>query len=85
MAVKKSDAENVNEVKSLDPWKQKVTIFVPRATDGEPNYKIVGVNGKMFKIMRGKNVQVPIPVAEVLQHSFEAAEEAIRFIEKASN
>lgn len=71
-------------VKTTDPWEQMVMINIPRATNGEPNYKIASVNGRVFKIKRGENVEVPAPIAEVLQHSFEAQNEAIEFIEKAS-
>lgn len=70
--------------KTTDPWQQMVTINIPRATNGEPNYKIASVNGRVFKIKRGENVEVPAPIAEVLQHSYEAQNAAIDFIEKAS-
>ena len=89
MATNKKPVEEVTEVAAakapVDPWKEKVTIFIPRANNGEANYKIVGVNGRMFKVQRGINVDVPAPVAEVLQHSFEAQGEAIRFIDKVAS
>ena len=68
-----------------DAWSEMVTINIPRATDGEPNYKIASVNGRVFKIQRGVNVEVPAPIAEVLQHSFEAQNAAIEFIEKKAS
>ncbi len=68
-----------------DPWSNMVTINVPRATNGAPNYIIASVNGRVFKIQRGVNVEVPAPIAEVLQHSFEAQNAAIEFIEKKAS
>lgn len=76
-------AEAVKEIK--DPWQEKVTIRVPRESNGEANYLIASVNGRVFKIQRGINVEVPLPIAEVIEHSFEAEEEAISYIDKLSN
>lgn len=73
------------EVVEKDPWETKVKIHIPRATNGEPNYIITSVNGRTFKVQRGMDVVVPAPIAEVLQHSFEAQEEALRFIDQHSN
>ena len=73
------------QVAPQDPWAKKVTINVPRATNGEGNYLIASVNSRTFKIQRGINVSVPAPIAEVLQHSFEAQDDAIRFIDSVSN
>ncbi len=68
-----------------DSWSDMVTINVPRTTNGAPNYIIASVNGRVFKIQRGVNVEVPAPIAEVLQHSFEAQNAAIEFIEKKAS
>lgn len=87
MAIKKdSEIENVVEEKvekkkTPDPWKQMVTVRVDKAHDGSPNYETASVNGRVFKIKRGVNVEVPAPIAEVLQHSLEAREEADTYIE----
>ncbi len=75
----------VKEQKALDPWEQKVVVNIPRATNGEPNYIIASVNQRVFKVKRGENVAVPLPIAEVLNHSFQAEDEAIAFIESAAN
>lgn len=75
----------VKEAKKVDPWSEKVSIQIPRSNDGEGNYLIASVNGRVFKLQRGITIDVPAPLAAVLQNSFEAQEEAIRFIDKASN
>lgn len=84
MATIKKTVDEVKEapVVTGGEWDKMVTIFVPRATNGEANVIPVSVNGRGFKVQRGVNVEVPAPIAEVLQHSFEAQEEAIRYIEK---
>ena len=68
-----------------DPWKKKVTIRVPKTADGSATYLIASVNGRVFKIMKGVNVEVPAPIAEVVEHSFEAEEAAELFIAAHSN
>ena len=67
-------------VKEVDPWKQMVEVKIPKTADGSANYIIASVNGKVFKVMKGVNVKVPAPIAEVLEHSFEAQDEAELFI-----
>jgi len=95
MAAKKAIAgmeamEETNEVvvkkaAEVDPWKQMVEIRVPKTSDGSGNYIIASVNGKVFKVMKGVNVKVPAPIAEVIEHSFEAEEQAELFIAAHSN
>lgn len=75
----------VKKAKTVDPWKQKVTIKIPKTADGSPNYIIASVNGKVFKVMKGVNVDVPAPIAEVIEHSFEAQDEAELFIARQSD
>lgn len=70
----------VKEVVPVDPWKKKVTIRLPKAAQGEENYIIASVNGRVYKLMKGKEIDVPAPIAEVLQHSFEMQDEADEFI-----
>lgn len=65
------------------PGKEKmVTIRLPISKeDTRPVY--VRVNGRKFGIPRGKAVEVPECVAEVLEHSEEQMLEAIRYSEEA--
>ena len=64
-----------------DPWKEMVEIKLPKAPKGEPNYEIASVNGRVFKIKKGEKVKVPAPIAEVIEHSIEAQEEADEYME----
>jgi len=72
------------EKASKDPWKQMVTIRLPKATNGEANYLFAAVNGKNFKIQRGVKVDVPLPIAEVIEHSFEQQNMADEFSESVT-
>ena len=76
-----SEVKETKATKVADPWKEMVAIKLPKATNGEPNYVIASVNGKAFKIQRGVKVEVPAPIAEVIEHSFLAQDEAEEFIE----
>ena len=73
------------EEPKVDPWKQKVTIRVPKTADGSANYLIASVNSKVYKVMKGVNVDVPAPIAEVIEHMFEAEEAAELFIASHAN
>lgn len=68
-----------------DSWDKKVEIKIPKAANGEPNYMIASVNGRTFKLQRGIKVEVPEPIAEVIEHSFEAEEAADLYIEGKTN
>lgn len=69
------------EKKELSPWDEKVKIRLPKAPSGEDNHIIASVNGKVFKIKRGIEVEVPKPIAEVVENSFKAQEDAEAFID----
>lgn len=66
-----------------EPKKEKlVTIRLPLTKeDSRPVY--VRVNGRKWGIPRGKPVEVPECVAEVLEHAEEQMLQAIRFSEAA--
>ena len=68
-----------------DPFKKTVTIRLPKKEDGSPNYVIASVNGRVYKIKRGEAVDVPAPVAEVIQHSFDAEEAAELYMESKAD
>lgn len=85
MAEVKSEAKVTKAVKDEDPWKQMVTIKLPKLSDGSANYQIASVNGRVFKIQRGVSVDVPMPIAKVLQNSEDAREEADAFIDGLTN
>ena len=63
---------------------EKVTIRLP-ITRSEKDDVYVAVNGVGYLIQRGKDVEVPASVAEVLRHREEMLEEAMLFEEKATS
>ena len=71
--------------KKVDPWKDMKTIRLEKAAPGQENYVIASVNGKVFKIKKGVTVDVPAPIAEVIEHSREAEEAADMYIESKAN
>ena len=45
------------------------TVFLQRASETEQQFEFVCINGKAYQVPRGKPVEVPLAVAEVLEHS----------------
>lgn len=45
------------------------TVFLPRASETEQQFEFVCVNGKAYQVPRGRPVEVPAAVAEVLEHA----------------
>lgn len=45
------------------------TVFLHRASETEQQFEFVCVNGKAYQVPRGKPVEVPLAVAEVLEHA----------------
>jgi hypothetical protein len=82
MAVKKTDTETAAMVLDApgDPWKEEEEILLPKAARGEDNYLIASVNGRVYKILRGKKVKVPAPIAEVVRNSEAMRDEADAYI-----
>ena len=72
--VKKAAEEAVK----VSPWDVKKTIFLPRGQESEEQSRFVCVNGRTFMVPKGKDVQVPLPVYEVLMNARIAEEEAFR-------
>lgn len=52
--------------KPTDPWKEMRTLFVPRGRAGEQQFVYVSINGKGWKVPRGRSVEMPLPVYERL-------------------
>jgi hypothetical protein len=65
--------------------KEKTVKIILPLTRTEKNDVPVGVNGRTWLIQRGKEVEVPECVAEVLRHSEEMLSEAMAFEEKAKS
>ena len=68
-----------------DPWKKIEKIRIPKKEDGSPNYVIASVNSRVYKIKRGETVDVPAPIAEVIQHSYDAQDAAELFMESKAD
>lgn len=64
----------------MEKTKDTVRIRLP-LTRTEKEDVFVGLNGRTFLIRRGVEVDVPAGVAEILQHSEEALNEAMDFEE----
>lgn len=84
MAVKKTEIETATMTASApgDVWEQTEEILLPKAPRGADNYLIASVNGRVYKIQRGKKVKVPAPIAEVIRNSEEMRDEADAFVEE---
>lgn len=68
-----------NEIKA--PKKVKIKLPLTRE---EKDDVYVCLNGKSYLIKRGKEVEVPAGVAEILQHREEMLEESMEFEAQAS-
>lgn len=66
--VEQQDPEIVERIVPEDPWKVMVEVNIPRGAD-KGNDVWVCVNGRSWQIPKGQRVQVPAPVAEVLQNT----------------
>lgn len=60
-----------------DPWTLKRPLRVPRLQNSKNQPDMaVSVNGRIFKIQRGVEVEVPLPIWEVAMRSIQGAEDA---------
>lgn len=99
MATKKTPQAETEEIKApeteeavapateeTDPWKEMVSIFVPRARKGEEETAYVCVNDRRFSIPKnGKTQEMPRPIAEILQESFNAQAIAEEYADNIAN
>jgi len=75
------EVKTAETVEKPSAYPEKVTIRLPRALPGEEDTLFVGVNGKGYRIKKGVDVAVPRSVAEVLRHSEDAKDAALRYVE----
>ena len=61
-----------------DVWNVMKTIYLPRGQGNEEQSRFVAVNGRTFQVPRGKAVEVPEPVYEVLENARRQLEAAQR-------
>lgn len=66
---KPAKAENKN------PWTQMVPIYLDMALGGDEKYVIAGVNGRVYQVPVGMDIEVPLPIAEVLKRMKRSVQE----------
>lgn len=66
------------ETVKKDVWEEKRTVFLERGQASEEQSLFVCVNGRTFLVPKGKTVEVPLPVYEVIENARRAREEAYR-------
>ena len=66
--VKEAKAKDI-KAKDIEAKAETKTVFLPRASETEQQFEFVCINGKAYQVPRGKPVEVPLAVAEVLEHA----------------
>lgn len=73
MSTAKQEVQEVQDV-----WKKTKEVLLPRAQENEQKFEFVCVNGRTFQVPKGKRVEVPLPVAEVIENAQMQMEQADR-------
>ena len=84
MATEKTAAAAV-QANQEDVWDVMKTIYLPRGQGNEEQSRFVAVNGRTFQVPKGKRVEVPLPVAEVIENAQMQMEQADRESEEMEN
>lgn len=50
-----------------NPWTQMVPICLDTSMGGSEKYVIAGVNGRVYQVPVGMDIEVPMPIAEALK------------------
>lgn len=58
-----------------NPWTQMVPIYLDMALGGDEKYVIAGVNGRVYQVPVGVDIEVPMPIAEVLKRMKRSVQE----------
>ncbi len=66
-ANEKVDRESAAQLADLNRLPKATILVHERHDENEPEDVLVGVNGVMFQLQRGVEVEVPLPVAMVLE------------------
>lgn len=68
---------------SQDPYEEdKVNIFLPKDSDKYKDDKTVALNGNTYTIQRGKYINVPKAIAEILEASTRQGADATQYMEE---
>ena len=73
--------KQVEETKPVNPMDIKERLFIPRGRKGEENFILITLNGKRYQIMKGVEVNVPRPVAEIYREQLRLTDIADDYIE----
>ena len=79
-----AEAEKTEEKKPYDPWKDMVTVRVPRNPAGEDYQVSVNNIGKQIPA-KGGTFELPRPLAEILMASFEKEDQVADEIDNMKN
>ncbi len=69
-----AESKTVKTEMPADPMQIRVTKYVPKLPANEQQNIYVNINGKGFNIPRGKNVDMPLPVWEIIERALNAEE-----------
>ncbi len=58
-----------------NPWTKMVPIYLDMALGGDEKYVIAGVNGRVYQVPVGVDIEVPMPIAEVLKRMKRSVQE----------
>ena len=53
--------------KKVDPFKKMVPIYLDKNMGGDASYVYAGVNGHVYQVPTGMDIEVPEPIYEVLK------------------
>lgn len=67
--------------KAHNAMETMVTVYIPKVS-GEADTQFVSLNGKNYLIPRGKHVEVPQPVADIIRNREKALDEMEENIER---
>jgi hypothetical protein len=85
----KKPVESVEEVlvrvENEDPWKEMVTVTAPLSANRKDDTEWVCVNGRTFSFPKGQPIEVPRPVAEVLNNRIAAETAAAEAKKRMAN
>ena len=81
----KAEAENPEAIEEQQPKDDgKVDFYAFRDSDKYKDDITVIINGKAYRIQRGKHVRIPKAIAEILEHSMEQDAKTAALIERES-
>lgn len=80
-AAEDAKEKQVEETKPVNPMDIKERLFIPRGRKGEENFVLITLNGKRYQIMKGVEVNVPRPVAEIYREQLRLTDIADDYME----